>query len=220
MCCQYVMGLQTSLAASGNDDQIITPTDYQYHRCVPVSAWRCHGRRRQRTEKGPCHAMPCNLRGSPCFQAKATYKKDGGRRERWTTTSHMRRVRVSTGMATTAARASSSKHRLTCHLLHLFWSLHTKRNALCAFLGSMVKVHACAKWMVTLHQISWKKNMTTSALCSSASGNKRAFIIFVKKNAWWVTCLFPEEIVCQYESPWPTRIHIFLSLRVCLDSFF
>ena len=73
-------------------------------------------------------AMPCNLRGSPSFQAKATYKKDGGRRERWTTTSHMRRVRVSTGMATTAARASSSKHRLTCHLLHLFWSLYTQKE--------------------------------------------------------------------------------------------
>jgi len=121
-------GLQTSLAASGNDGQIYsTPTDYQYHRCVPVSICLIYGfkegRRRQRTEKREqgTPAMPCNLRagGHHVFRQRQHAKRWRGRR-----------------MTTTSQAATWSE-------VHLFSSLHTKRNALCTFLGSMVKVHAC-----------------------------------------------------------------------------
>jgi hypothetical protein len=112
-------GLQTSLAASGNDGQIYsTPTDYQYHRCVPVSAWTATPTNREGTL--PCgHAM--QLTGVTMFSASPVRfaeiyltmiccekknniyslksnaevvlknRKDRERRERWTTTSHMRK---------------------------------------------------------------------------------------------------------------------------------
>jgi hypothetical protein len=110
-------GLQTSLAASGNDGQIYsTPTDYQYHRCLPVSAWTATPTNREGT-------LPCGhatygghlvLRRPWLFRWNLAYddllwekniiyllknnaevvlnnRKDQGRRERWTTTSHMRK---------------------------------------------------------------------------------------------------------------------------------